>query len=154
MPTAGEFCNRRTIVAKKGETILDVAHRMRDEHVGSVVVIEGLPNENAVPVGILTDRDIIVRVLAATDRHIHSFRVSDVMTEELVTARENEDLFDVLKRMRSFGVRRIPVVNRTGGLEGIIALDDIVDFLQEQISGVSTLISREKKREEGAREAG
>lgn len=142
MPTAGEFCNRTTVIAKKGETLLDVAHRMREHHVGSVIVVEH-SEQGAMPVGILTDRDIVVRVLAATDRHIHAYRVSDVMTEDVVKAREDEDLLDVLKRMRAYGVRRVPVVNSTGHLQGIIALDDVVDFLQEQITDVSTLFSRE-----------
>jgi CBS domain-containing protein len=148
MPTAGEFCNRRTIVAKGGETISDIAQRMRDEHVGSVVVVEHLPGSHAVPVGVLTDRDIVVRVLAATDRHLHSFRVRDIMTEKLIKARDDEDLFEVLKRMRSFGIRRIPIVDRSERLQGIITLDDIVDFLHEQISNMSSLISRERQREE------
>lgn len=148
MPTAGEFCNRRTVIAKRGEAIVDVARRMRDEHVGSVVVIDDLPDEKVVPVGMLTDRDIVVRVLAATDRHLHSFRVADVMTEELIQVWEDDDVFDVLKRMRSFGIRRVPVVDVAGTLQGIIALDDIVEFLQEQLADMTTLLSRERSHEE------
>lgn len=150
MPTAGEFCNRRTVIAKRGESIIDVARRMRDEHVGSVVVIDDLPDQKVVPVGMLTDRDIVVRVLAATDRHLHSFRVADVMSEELIQAWEDDDLFDVLKRMRSFGIRRMPVVDTAGILQGIIALDDIVEYLQEELSDMSTLLSRERGHEEQA----
>jgi len=148
MPSAGEFCNRRTIIARKGEAILDVAQRMWNEHVGSIVVVDDLPNGKVAPVGMLTDRDIVVRVLAATDRHLRSVRVGDVMTEEPIKAWDDEDLYDILKRMRSFGVRRMPVVDRAGSLQGIIALDDIVDFLAEQVSDMRTLLSRERRREE------
>ena len=151
MPNAGEFCNRRTVIARKGEAILDVAQRMRSEHVGSVVVVEDLPNGKVGPVGMLTDRDLVVRVLAATDRHLPSVRVGDVMTDEPIKAWDDEDLYDIIKRMRSFGVRRMPVIDRAGSLQGIIALDDIVDFLAEQVTDMSTLLSREQMREEGPR---
>jgi CBS domain-containing protein len=148
MPTAGEFCNRSTVIARKGEPILDVARRMRDEHVGSVVVVEEPSGRKVVPVGIVTDRDLVVRVLAATDRHVHTIHVSDIMSEDLVKAWDDEDLVDVVKRMRSFGIRRVPVVDREDNLQGIIALDDLVDFLQEQVSDLGTLLSHERKREE------
>lgn len=147
MPTAGEFCNRRVVIARKGESLLDVARRMRDEHVGSVVVVESDGGGEPIPVGLLTDRDIVVRVLSRTDRHIHAVYVGDVMSENVVKAWEDEDLFDVLKRMRSFGIRRIPIVNRDGGVVGLIALDDVIDFLQEQLTDVETLLSRERRRE-------
>lgn len=147
MPTAGEFCNRRVVVAKKGESILDVARRMRDEHVGSVVVVEHQANVDSVPVGILTDRDLVVRVLANTDRHVHSFRVGELMTQKPILAWEDEDLADVLKRMRSYGIRRIPVVDRDGILRGIVTLDDVLEFLQEQAAEMSVLLSREKQNE-------
>ncbi len=147
MPTAGEFCNRRVVVAKKGETILDAARRMRDEHVGSLVVIDHPANVNAVPVGILTDRDIVVRVLANTDRHVHALRVGEIMTEKPILAWEDDDLADVLKRMRSYGIRRVPVVDREGILQGVITLDDILEFLQEQVAEMSVLLSREKQKE-------
>lgn len=147
MPTAGEFCNRRVVIAKKGETILEVARRMRDEHVGSVVVVDHHGNVNVVPVGILTDRDIVVRVLANSDRHVDSFRVGELMTQKPILAWEDEDLADVLKRMRSYGIRRVPVVDRDGILQGIITLDDVLEFLQEEVADMSTLLSRERQRE-------
>jgi CBS domain-containing protein len=149
MPTAGEFCNRRVVIAKKGETILEVARRMRDEHVGSVVVVDHQADveANMVPVGILTDRDIVVRVLANTDRHVHSLRVGELMTQKPILVWEDEDLADALKRMRSFGIRRMPVVDRSGILQGIITLDDVLEFLQEQVADMSILLSHEKQRE-------
>lgn len=148
MPSAGEFCNRRVAIAMKAESIQDVARRMRDEHVGSVVVIEEHAPGKPIPIGMLTDRDIVVRLLAASDRHVHSMRVGDVMTEELVKAWEDDDLSDVVKRMRSFGIRRVPVVDRSGALQGIISLDDVIEFLQEQVTDMSNLLSRERHREE------
>lgn len=148
MPTAGEFCNRRVVVARKGETITEVAQRMREQHVGSVIVVDHQPGGSPVPIGILTDRDIVVRVLANTDRHVSSFRVGDVMTEQPIKAWEDDDLADVLKRMRAFGIRRVPVVDRPGVLQGIVSLDDILEFIQEQVADMSTLLYREREHEE------
>lgn len=69
------------------------------------------------------------------------------MTSKLVTGQKADDLVDALKKMRSFGVRRLPVVNESGGLEGVLAFDDLVDLVAEGLSDLSTLLAREQKRE-------
>jgi CBS domain-containing protein len=150
MPTAGEFCNRRVAIARSGETLHEVAARMREEHVGSVVVVDELDGRR-VPIGMLTDRDIVVGVLARTDRRVDAVTVGDVMTTEPVTAREEEDLADLLKRMRSAGVRRVPIVDDAKALVGIVALDDLVEYVAEQLSGLAQLLSREQSAEKRAR---
>lgn len=147
MATAGVFCNRNVVIAKPAEGLGEVAARMLEERVGCVVVVEDGEIGHRRPVGILTDRDIVVGVLAHTDRHLHALSVRDVMTTEVVTARESEDTEHVFKRMRSFGVRRIPIVNEQGHLEGLITFDDWVEFLSEQVSDLATLLSRERKHE-------
>lgn len=73
--------------------------------------------------------------------------VANVMTSEPVTAREEENLWDVIRKMRSFGIRGLPVVNDRGGLEGILSFDDLIDLVAEELSDLSTLVSREQKRE-------
>jgi CBS domain-containing protein len=153
MASAGEFCNRRIVIAKAGESLSDAARRMLDEHVGCVVVTE---EDGGVtrPVGILTDRDIVVGVLARTDRHVHTLTVGDVMTPGPVTAQEDEPFEDVFKRMRSFGVRRIPVVNEKEGLEGLMTFDDWVEFLEEQIVDLASVMTRERKHEARLRGGG
>lgn len=147
MATAKEFCNPRVIVAKAGEGLSDVAKRMLDEGVGCVVVVEENERGQLAPTGMLTDRDMVVGVLARTDRHIHAVTVGDVMTADVVTAWESEAIEDVFKRMRSFGVRRIPIVNDEGGLEGLVSFDDWVDYLREQLFDLATLLEREGQRE-------
>jgi CBS domain-containing protein len=77
--------------------------------------------------------------------------VDNVMTTQLVTAREEESLPDVLKKMRSFGIRRLPIVNDAGGLEGILSFDDLIDLLAEELSDLSNLVSREQRREREAK---
>ncbi len=148
MPTAGEFCNRRVAIARRGEPIIDAARRMRDEHVGCLVVVDESDGRR-IPVGLLTDRDIVVGVVAKTDRHLGAVTVGDVMTSNVVTAREDEDLADACKRMRSLGVRRMPVVQANSALAGLVAFDDLVAWLQEEVSDLAELLARERAHEQG-----
>lgn len=128
--------------------MLDVASRMRDEHVGSVVVVD---DGRRRPIGMLTDRDIVVGVLARTDRHLHSVLVGDAMSSDPICVNENEDMAEVVKRMRTAGVRRLPVIDRRGSLVGVIAFDDVVAYLQEQLTELSTLMAQETRRERSER---
>lgn len=147
MITAGAFCNRRTVTAKPMETLREISQRMRDEHVGSVVVVEQCDGGRVTPIGLLTDRDIVTRAVADCERDAASTLVAEAMSLKSVNAREDEALDDVLKRMRSFGIRRVPVVDDDDILLGIIALDDILEFLQEQATEVGRLLARERMHE-------
>lgn len=146
MLTAGEFCSREVVVAGYHDKVLEVARLMRDHHVGSVVVVE--PRDGAkIPVGILTDRDIVVGLLAVEPSYLDRATVRDVVSQQLVLVREDEDLDNVMLRMRVHGVRRLPVVNRTGSLEGIIAFDDIIDHVAEELSRMASVLARGQHRE-------
>jgi CBS domain-containing protein len=140
--TVGEFCNRQVVFARRQETIAEAARRMRDFHVGTLVVIDDQDGRR-LPVGVLTDRDLVVRVLVHDAPFGEARVVGDVMSSKLLTAVESDDMVGALKKMRSFGVRRLPVINERGGLEGILALDDLVEFVAEELSDLSSLLARE-----------
>ncbi|MCO6411994.1 MAG: CBS domain-containing protein [Thiogranum sp.] len=141
----GELCNREVVVIAPDASIDEAVRLMREYHVGDLVVIEQFGAER-VPLGVLTDRDIVVEVLAeAVDSA--ALAVKDVMSAPLVMAREDEELADLIARMRSHGVRRVPVVNLQGGLEGILTVDDILELLAEQMNGLAGLIRVEQQRE-------
>lgn len=147
--TIGTICNRDTIFTTRNSSIVEAAQLMREHHVGDLVVVDEQAGRR-IPVGIVTDRDLVVEILArqvAPD----SVTVGDVMTGELVTARESDGLFDTLQRMRAKGVRRVPVVDAGGGLAGIVAVDDFLDLLAEEIGALARLVSREQARERTAR---
>jgi CBS domain-containing protein len=144
--TAGEFCNRKVVIAWRSEHLPEVARRMRDFHVGTLVVVDEFDGRR-IPVGVVTDRDLIVRVLADGTRDFDALVVENVMTADLVTAREGDGLWDAIKKMRAFGIRRLPVVNDKGELEGILSFDDLIDRLAEELSDLSSLVSREQSRE-------
>lgn len=146
MTTAKEFCNRRVAIAKRIETLADAAARMRAQHVGSLVVVEDRDGLRK-PVGVLTDRDIVVRILAHANHHIDSMLVEDAMSRDPITAFEDEDVARVIDRMRSHGVRRIPIVDADGGLAGIITFDEIFRYMVDELQMMSNTLPRELAHE-------
>jgi CBS domain-containing protein len=126
--------------------IVDAAKRMRTSHIGDLVVIENR-NGRQFPIGIVTDRDIVVSVVAGDPEHIAYLLVSDVMSDDLVTAREHDSIEAALKKMEEHGVRRLPVVDADGMLVGILTLDDILQYLTGQQSELVALVAREQRRE-------
>jgi len=95
------------------------------------------------PIGILTDRDLVVRVYAEPDVAGANLVVGDVMRRELVVAHESDEVEAVLGKMREHEIRRIPIVDRDGGLQGVIALDDIVGWMSEQLRVATRLLEHQ-----------
>lgn len=144
----GEICSRNVSWVSRGVRVLDAARRMRMEHVGDLVVIDerdGRPT----PVGVFTDRDVVVGILANDGEFLSALQVGDVIREDapIITATEDEDLAPVLKRMRSFSVRRVPVIDDKGVLVGILSLDDAIAALSEEIAQVAALVTHQAQRE-------
>lgn len=145
----GEICNREVVIAEKTLSVVDAAQLMRKHHVGDLVVIEEKAGRKY-PVGIVTDRDIVVEVVAA-GVNPDALKVGDIMGPEVATVREGEGLFEALRHMRDKGVRRMPVVDRDGGLVGILTLDDLLSLLAEEMTELAKLVSHERQREAVAR---
>lgn len=143
--SAGEYCNRDVVVVEQSESIREAIKLMRDHHVGDVVVVEILENASR-PVGVLTDRDIVIEILAK-DVELDSVNVGAVMSYKLATVTEDTKLMDAIKIMRTNGVRRLLVVNAKDELQGILSVDDILELIVEQLTDVVGLISKEKTNE-------
>jgi CBS domain-containing protein len=142
--TAGEVCNRQVVFTRPETPIVDAVGLMKAHHVGDVVVVRE-PDGKRVPIGILTDRDVALAVEGLL--RLPQLRVADVMSADLVTSPESENLYDALKKMHSHGIRRLPVVNDRGGLEGILTFDDVVELLSEELTDLAKLVAKEQKRE-------
>jgi len=142
----GNLCNRSVVTTSPECSIQEAVSLMRRYHVGDVVVIESR-NNVTVPVGILTDRDVVIEVLA-NELTLDAVTVGDVMAQELLTAREEDGIPETIEEMRHKGFRRVPVVAEDGALVGILALDDILELLAEQLSNIAGLIQREQQQEE------
>ena len=145
----GEICNRDVVVAERTLSAREAAQLMRSRHVGDLVVVEEADGRTH-PVGIVTDRDIVVEVVAA-GVNPDALTVADLIGPELITVSESEGVYEAFFYMRSKGVRRMPVVDREGGLVGIVTLDDLLSLLAEEMSELAKLVSRERQREATSR---
>jgi CBS domain-containing protein len=145
----GEFCNRDVVIVDKDAQVLEAAQLMRTHHVGDLVVIEERVGKR-IPVGIITDRDIVIEVVAKNIT-LDAVSIGDVMSFELTTVSEDDDIFDTVKLMRTKGVRRVPVVDKQGALAGILAVDDLLGLLEEFVGDVTGVIVREQAREQKVR---
>jgi CBS domain-containing protein len=147
---AGEMCMRDVAIAAADDDVMTAAKRMRELHVGSLVVVDEEDGDRY-PVGIVTDRDLLVAVLTEELGHARELSVRDVMTTDILTAREDEDVYDALQRMRGRGVRRLPVVDDQGRLAGILTFDDLVEWVTEELEQLTKLVRREQERERATR---
>jgi CBS domain-containing protein len=145
----GEICTRTVIICKRETTVLQAAQLMRSSHVGDLLVVEG-SNGQRLPVGIVTDRDLVVEIMAG-ELDPASMTVGEIMRPELITATENDTVYDTIGRMRMKGIRRIPVVDKQGALAGIITADDLLEHMAEEIADLARVPSRERFQEEQTR---
>ena len=146
----GEFCTREVVIVERGTGIVELAQLMRKHHVGDVIVVD-IQGDLVVPVGIVTDRDIVVELIAGKV-DLDSVTTGDVMSPELITAKEKEGIWDTLQRMRSRGIRRMPVINEDGGLEGILTVDDLIELLADELDLLAKIAGRGQELEEKRRE--
>ncbi len=145
----GEICTREVVCTNPETTVAAAAKLMRQYHIGDVIVTRDEKGRR-IPLGIVTDRDIVLGVVAP-ELNPAALTVGDIMGLELVTAGEGEDVFDAVERMRNKGVRRMPIVQEDGTLAGIVSIDDIIEVLAEEMNSLARLISREQLHEQQTR---
>jgi len=142
----GDVCIRDVAVTNKSTTIREAAALMRQYHVGDLIVTLEDGDGRKIPVGIVTDRDIVVSVIALElDPAVYT--VGDLVAREVISVSESTGVFECIQRMRTHGVRRMPVIGGDGGLIGIVSVDDLIQLLSEEMSALAKLISRERVRE-------
>jgi CBS domain-containing protein len=132
----GKNCRRDVVTIAKTQSVVEAARQMRQHHVGDLVVVD----DGGAPVGLLTDRDLVVGVLAREADRIAQLLVGDVLTEEVLLAREGDDVSEVLRHMQHKRVRRVPVVDARGVLVGILTLDDILGLVSGDLASVALLV--------------
>jgi CBS domain-containing protein len=124
---------------------------MREHHVGTLVVVDAGPDSPR-PLGIVTDRDLVMEVLAqGVDPKL--IAVGDLLARPLVTAREDDALFDAIQAMNQHGVRRLVVIDSEGHLAALLSMDDVIGVLAEELSGLSKAIEVEERTERVQRPA-
>lgn len=148
----GTACNRSVACIDGEESVRDASRLMREHHVGDLVITRD-ERGRRVPVGLVTDRDLVLEVMAL-DIDPESVTVGDLFTgPRLITAAFDEELEETLHSMRSHGVRRVPVLQDDGTLAGIITMDDVLRLLAEQLLDVTRLVSRQTEIEAERRRA-
>lgn len=130
-------------------TILEAASLMRHKHVGDLVVV-GNDDDDRAPIGIITDRDIVLEVLGA-GRDPANTAVGDIIRRPVVVVNQDDDAGQALEQMQAHGVRRVPVVDHQGRLAGIITADDLLKCLAADANRLADTIAREQTHEQRAR---
>jgi signal-transduction protein with cAMP-binding, CBS, and nucleotidyltransferase domain len=140
-----EICTREVVTCGRRTSAADIAQLMREHHVGTLVVTEPR-DERQVPVGIITDRDLVVQVLA---RRVEADAVAaeDMMAEPR-TVTVSETVYDAIWHMRRHGIRRLPVVDERGGLRGIVTADDLVQYVAEELTQLARVSPLQRHDEE------
>jgi CBS domain-containing protein len=146
----GQLSTTDTICCTRDESVQGAALLMRKHHVGDLVVVEE-PDGERIPVGIITDRDIVVSVIALGLDPL-GLQVGDIMTDDLLTASEHDDIYYTIERMRLRGIRRVPVVTDSGSLTGIVSADDLLTFLAEEMEELSRISPYQQQHERRARQ--
>ncbi len=140
-----ELCQRDIVAVGRDDTAFKAAELMRQNHVGDVLVVEK-KNGITTPSGIVTDRDIVIEIVA-TDLDPHVITVGDIMLPHLCTIGENAEIFAAIRLMTGKGIRRLPVTGKHGSLVGILTLDDLLQTMSQESFGIDMLLSNAHKNE-------
>ncbi len=147
--TLKSICNREVVIAQKNDTLVEAAKLMREYQVGSIVIVEER-NGLRYPVGIVTDRDLVIELIAK-EVDINLVTLGDVMYRDIILGKENDDINETIKIMRQRGIRRLPVVDDRGVLVGIVTMDDLIDLIAEELKDLVALIGKQQNLEKGCR---
>jgi len=140
-----DACTPDVVCCGPQTRMTEAAHLMRQRHVGDLVVVDD-PDGDRIPLGVVTDRDIVVEVLG-NDLDPARTKLTDIMRTPVVIAAETEDTMQVIERMRMHGVRRIPVVGDGGKLVGVVTLDDLLKQFAADTAALIDVIAKGQTRE-------
>jgi CBS domain-containing protein len=145
-----DFCSKNVVTVEPLASLREASILMRNHHVGTLVVVEqgeGGPQ----PKGIITDRDMIVAVIAVPGARPEGIRVCDAMSTRLAVAHEDDGVFEAAQTMAERGVRRLPVLGADGTLRGIVSADDIQRVVSTEMANLAAALKKGVEREVIAR---
>ncbi len=144
-----DICTPDVACCSGQTTVLEAARLMRHRHVGDLVVVTDVEDERT-PLGVVTDRDLVLEVLG-NGLDPATTKVATLLNRPVVLASETEDTTLVLERMRAHGVRRVPVVDGQGFVVGILTLNDLLQQLVTDASGLLEIMAKGRSREQHSR---
>jgi CBS domain-containing protein len=140
----GQLCNRNPITVRRSDELIKAAQLMREKHIGYLIVVEAdVADQTLRPVGVVTDRDIVISVVAR-ETDPRELRVGEIMTQQPVTIGAAEPVEKALREMRRIGVRRLPVVGQRRELIGVLSLDDVLEVLAGELQNVAGSVHNER----------
>ena len=137
--SVGRICTRVVATAAPDETVREVARRMSEHDVGTLVVVDG-PTQ--APLGIVTDRDLVLRCLA-TNRDPDQTPLREVMTTPVQAVDEHTPIEQAMTRMAHAGVRRLVVTGPGGALAGLLSLDDVLELVVDEVAIIGQLLAKQ-----------
>lgn len=146
----GQICKRSVVTIRMSEDLSAAAKSMREKHIGYLIVGEPESDGTVKPVGVLTDRDIVIAVVAR-EVDPRTLTVGDVMTRKPTVVAEDVGIETALQDMRRIGVRRLPVVGMRGQLIGVLSLDDVLESVAEDLANIAGSIRNEQRIESALR---
>lgn len=135
--SVGKICTRSVVVVPIDMSVKEAARLMAGREVGTVVILDAERR----PLGVVTDRDVAVRCVAE-GRDPEATAVSEVMSSPMVCVDESTPIESALARMAGIYTRRLAVVDGFGRLVGILAMDDVLELLAEEMESVGRLLAR------------
>lgn len=138
----GDLVERDVVCVAQDASIIDAAKLMREHHIGDVVVI----NDDNEPVGIITDRDVVVETLAQSVE-AEDLCVGDIMSSSITCAKEEDGIYDIIRLMKENGVARVPIINTQGTLVGIITAKKILQLLVNELNDLVVVSEQQKQKE-------
>ena len=144
------FCNRDVVTVSPGISLSEASLLMRNRHVGALVLVDS-SDGIARPLGLVTDRDIVLAVVAVPGANAEAIRVGDLVLSKLFTVQDDDDIFSAVQTMRQHGVRRLPVVTAEGALCGILTADDLLRVIAMELNSLALVVRRGDEHEKATR---
>jgi CBS domain-containing protein len=132
------ICNKDVVTISPEATVLEAARQMHSKHIGCLVVID----DSSRPLGILTDRDIVLKVVAG-EKTAAETAVKEIMSTNPTMVNVNYDVLDAVRLMHNRGVRRLPVVDEHRHLLGITTMDDVLMVFSAELRDMAGAVQKE-----------
>lgn len=145
MPSVERFYERDVVCMSSTDTVMAAAKSMRENHIGDVVITENR-NGKAIPVGIVTDRDLVVGCIA-DGKDLNTCQLSELINGKVITAREDDSVSDLVKLMVNEGISRLPIVDENGELAGILSSKRLFQFFAQGLCELTTISRQQQERE-------
>jgi CBS domain-containing protein len=129
---------KSVVTVPRNATLQEVAAAMRQSHVGSVVVVDEAKNGRLLPVGLVTDRDIVVET-TGQGAEAENFCADDIMSDDVTCIKRDAGIKEAIGIMTNKAIRRLPVIDEKGFLCGIITADDIFAYLTAGLQAMSSV---------------